>query len=183
MSLASKAGAYCPRPSPLSQSATSMDIASPGILCKQYKFEWLSKLVWRPGTPLTLPLTRVPPSPRWRARACTDLTARQAAGISPSPPLGAERVGVRWGSPVTNSGATHLTLPAQPRRAPPSPPASGRRGARAHDKTGTSRTCVHALALARGEGMCCLLPRPACGERVGVRGAPRHCCPHNSAML
>src|SRR6266481_8488867 len=30
---------------------------------------------------------------------CTDLTARQAARISPSPPSGAERVGVRWGSP------------------------------------------------------------------------------------
>src|SRR4029077_577987 len=30
------------------------------------------------------------------------------AGISPSPPLGAERVGARWGSPVPNSRATHL---------------------------------------------------------------------------
>src|SRR6266404_7924758 len=65
------------------------------------------------------------------ARACIDLTVRQAAGISSSPPLGAERVGVRWGEPpVSNSRATHLTLPAQPRRAPPSPPERAERGFR-----------------------------------------------------
>src|SRR5437016_7661036 len=70
---------------------------------------------------------------------------------SPSPPLGAERVGVRWGSPRgRNGGTAHLILPPLPRRAPPSPPASGRRGARARDRMAASRTCVHTLALPRG---------------------------------
>src|SRR5437867_10496117 len=72
---------------------------------------------------------------------------------SPSPPLGAERVGVRWGSPRgRNGGTAHLILPPLPRRAPPSPPASGRRGARARDRMAASRTCVHTLAHPRGEG-------------------------------
>ena len=33
-----------------------------------------------------------------------------AAGCTPSPPLGAERVGVRWGM-LGASGETHLTFP------------------------------------------------------------------------
>src|SRR4029077_17026484 len=45
---------------------------------------------------------------------------------------------------------THLTLPSLPRRVPPFPPASGRRGARARDKMVASRTCVHILARKRG---------------------------------
>ena len=39
------------------------------------------------------------------------------------------RVGVRWGSPPSRTAElAHLTLPAQPRRAPPSPPGRAERG-------------------------------------------------------
>src|SRR6185437_6423882 len=50
--------------------------------------------------------------------------------FTPSPPLGAERAGVRWGIPETSERA-HLTLPRL-RRAPASPPMGGEgsRGAR-----------------------------------------------------
>src|SRR5271170_3979986 len=49
-----------------------------------------------------------------------------AAGCTPSPPLGAERGGVRWGT-LGASGETHLTFP--PLRVGPLPlPPEGRRG-------------------------------------------------------
>src|SRR5271167_263242 len=94
-----------------------------------------------------------------------DLIARRVAEISPSPPLGAERVGVRWGIPaVPSSGATHLTLPSPrikpaglrltPRRVPPSPPAGGRRGPKALAKDKCQPKCVHALARKRGSRAC-----------------------------
>src|SRR4051812_40081457 len=92
-----------------------------------------------------------------------------SARITPSPPLGAERVGVRWGEPRVRSGvATHLTLPALPRRAPPSPPASGRRGAnrargdgrfRAHDGWGHQIT-VKAPRLTSTVGPVMLITAP-----------------------
>src|SRR5271167_2562951 len=105
-----------------------------------------------------------PSLPRVHARGCIDRTARQVAEISPSPPLGAERVGVRWGSPaVPSSGATHLTLPSPrikpaglrltPRRVPPSPPASGRRGARRSRKIGASRNVCMPSAKAGAQGL------------------------------
>jgi ATP-dependent helicase Lhr and Lhr-like helicase len=48
---------------------------------------------------------------------------------SPSPPLGAERVGVRWGEPqAANDGATHLTLPALQAGPLPLPPQVGGEG-------------------------------------------------------
>jgi hypothetical protein len=52
----------------------------------------------------------------------SSLVVAAAPQILPSPPLGAERVGVRWGSPPGN---THLTLPPLARRAPLSPPMGG----------------------------------------------------------
>jgi uncharacterized protein (TIGR02118 family) len=36
---------------------------------------------------------------------------RGSEEASPSPPLGAEKVGVRWGRPAPDRGAAHLTLP------------------------------------------------------------------------
>src|SRR5271165_1331211 len=72
-----------------------------------------------------------------------DLTARQVAEISPSPSLGAERVGVRWGIPaVPSSGATHLTLPSLPRRVPPSPPQAGGEGQDAHERSVPTEMCA-----------------------------------------
>src|SRR6266404_2025794 len=47
---------------------------------------------------------------------------------NPSPPLGAERVGVRWESRVPNSRTTHLTLPAQRAGPLPLPPQAGGEG-------------------------------------------------------
>src|SRR5215469_12447114 len=59
------------------------------------------------------------------------IIGRLVEGNSPSPPLGAERVGVRWGElRAPSSGGAHLTLPRLSAWAPPSPPASGRRGAK-----------------------------------------------------
>src|SRR5207244_10506074 len=92
---------------------------------------------------------------------------------SPSPPLGAERVGVRWGSPRGRKGGTaHLTLPPLPRRAPPSPPASGRRGARARDRMAVSRTCVHTLAQKRGPRACPWLEQGRAARDVAAPGFP-----------
>ena len=49
------------------------------------------------------------------------------AQLSPSPPLGAERVGVRWGKPQPPiGGATHLTLPRLRRGPLPLPPRAER---------------------------------------------------------
>src|SRR5215471_13734479 len=44
MSFSAKAGAYCSRPSPRSQSATSIDIASPSVLCEQYRSKPVAKI-------------------------------------------------------------------------------------------------------------------------------------------
>jgi 3-deoxy-manno-octulosonate cytidylyltransferase (CMP-KDO synthetase) len=62
------------------------------------------------------------------ARARELAEAHPEGRISPSPPLGAERVGVRWGEPRSRTEDTHLTLPARSRRAPPSPPSKGGEG-------------------------------------------------------
>jgi hypothetical protein len=62
--------------------------------------------------------------PRECARGCIHLTAK----VSLSALGGGEGRGEVGSPPFGTSGTTHLTLPALPRRAPPSPPASGRRG-------------------------------------------------------
>jgi hypothetical protein len=68
---------------------------------------------------------RTSPEPSRFARIFTLAASSFATSARDQLPLGAERVGVRWGSPVPNSRATHLILPAQPRRNPPLPPQAG----------------------------------------------------------
>src|SRR6266851_7166950 len=54
---------------------------------------------------------------------------------SPSPPLGAERVGVRWGA--SGCGVAHLTLPIAHATGPlPLPPQSGGEGKRSANRVG-----------------------------------------------
>src|SRR5690348_5476285 len=54
--------------------------------------------------------------------ACARECAQLGAQIFPSPPLGAERVGVRWGEPQAPiGGTTHLTLPRLRRGSLPLP--------------------------------------------------------------
>jgi ATP-dependent Lhr-like helicase len=53
--------------------------------------------------------------PEWRdwfEELARDKRVARLSANSPSPPLGAERVGVRWGSQAADAPATHLTLPA-----------------------------------------------------------------------
>src|SRR5215469_8371757 len=76
--------------------------------------------------------------------------SRQAAGNSPSPPLGAERVGVRWGElRVPSSGGAYLTLPRLSAWAPPAPPANGRRGAKGEAQRGPPEDGLVLWCLAR----------------------------------
>ena len=76
-------------------------------------------------------LARVALGPRFRARACTDPRAQ----ISPFPPWGADRVGVRWGEPQTPiGGTTHLT--------PPSPPQAGGEGQKAPEIHRARNVCI-----------------------------------------
>src|ERR1700730_1655800 len=86
--------------------------------------------------------------------------------ITPSPPPGGRGLGGGggWGAgePArSNGGATHLPLPPLARRAPPSPPASGRRGARA--RRGSRSIATGAL----DESRCPTRRDPAIDDRRG----------------
>src|SRR5437763_3777261 len=77
----------------------------------------------------------------------------------PLRPLGAEGVVVRWGKPLAaNRDATHLNPPTPAAWAPPSPPASGRRGAKSAGNTPHSK-CAHTLERNRGPRGQSLRPR------------------------
>jgi ATP-dependent Lhr-like helicase len=65
----------------------------------------------------------------WFAELARDKRVARLSANSASPPLGAERVGVRWGEPpVATDGVTHLTLPALRAGPLPLPPQAGGEG-------------------------------------------------------
>jgi ATP-dependent Lhr-like helicase len=72
---------------------------------------------------------RAPAWSNWFKELAADKRVARLSANSPSPPLGAERVGVRWGEPqASDGGATHLTLPAQRAGPLPLPPQAGGEG-------------------------------------------------------
>ncbi|HEX4185391.1 MAG TPA: hypothetical protein VHY78_05985, partial [Stellaceae bacterium] len=67
----------------------------------------------------------------WFEELARDKRVARLSANSPSPPLGAERDGVRWGEPrAADDGATHLTLPALRAGPLPLPPQAGGEGQR-----------------------------------------------------
>src|SRR4029077_6843886 len=97
------------------------------------RLAWREANAWYPPFPFVMPAKAGTQSPRFRARACTDLTADRRLEYPPLRPwLGAERVGVRWGSPrLEQPSYSHLTLPAHhagPLPLPPQAPQAGGEG-------------------------------------------------------
>ena len=91
-----------------------------------------------------------------RSRAalrCSDIFEPMQKSLfnSPSPPLGAERVGVRWGSGRSVvAGVAHLTLPVAESTGPlPLPPQAGGEGKIAR-RPRCKRKCVNTVARAAG---------------------------------
>src|SRR5271166_5442847 len=94
-----------------------------------------------------------PSLPRLRARARTDLTARQVAEISPSPPFGAERGGVRWGGSTPRTAAPPTSPSRRCRAGPlPLPPQAGGEGQDARVRSVPAEMCACPSACGRGLG-------------------------------